>query len=109
MTAYDLTRRSRPVVVLEHQARWAEEYARLEPQLRSLLGAGALRVDHIGSTAVPGLGAKDIIDVQITVADLDRADAVLAPLLAQGFRRRGDFRYDVFFGMAETDRELRKL
>jgi GrpB-like predicted nucleotidyltransferase (UPF0157 family) len=34
------------------------------------LGPLALRIDHIGSTAVPGLGAKDVIDVQITVASL---------------------------------------
>ena len=40
----------------------------------------ALRVDHIGSTAVPGLAAKDLIDLQLVVADLDAADALRAQL-----------------------------
>ena len=41
------------------------------PSLRQALGGLALRIDHIGSTAVPGLPAKDVIDIQITVAALD--------------------------------------
>src|SRR5690606_28643840 len=39
--------------------------------LRAALGAAAPRIDHIGSTSVPGLAAKDIIDVQVTAADLE--------------------------------------
>ena len=109
MTTYDLDRRSRPVVVLDHQERWADEFRRIEARVRSLLGDSVTRIDHIGSTAIPGLGAKDLVDVQITVADLDRAGASLGPLFAAGFRRRGDFHYDVFFGMDETDPELRKI
>jgi GrpB-like predicted nucleotidyltransferase (UPF0157 family) len=109
MTDYNLTRRSRPVVVLDYQSRWPKEFVQIREQIGSLLGDAAISIDHIGSTAVPGLGAKDVIDVQITIADLDRAGAALEPLLARGFRRRGDFRYDLFFGREETDPELRKV
>jgi GrpB-like predicted nucleotidyltransferase (UPF0157 family) len=48
----------------------------------------ALRVEHVGSKAVPGLAAKDVVDLQVSVADLDvAATAFDAPLLPQGFRR----------------------
>ncbi len=49
------------------------EFGAIGARLRQLLGSSALRIDHIGSTAVPGLPAKDIIDVQVTVNDLDRS------------------------------------
>jgi GrpB-like predicted nucleotidyltransferase (UPF0157 family) len=50
--------------------------------LREALGDLAVRIDHIGSTAVPGIAAKDVIDVQVTVATLDASKLVraLAPL-----------------------------
>jgi len=58
--------------------------------IRSALGPAALRVDHIGSTAVPGLPAKNVIDIQVAVADLAAADA----LAAAGFRPSGEILND---------------
>jgi GrpB-like predicted nucleotidyltransferase (UPF0157 family) len=78
-------------------------------RIRDVVGAAAVRIDHIGSTAVPGLGAKDVIDVQVTVADLDRADAVATPLRAAGFRQGDAFLYDESPAMATADPGLRKL
>ena len=46
-----------------------------------------MRVDHIGSTAVPDYEAKDVIDIQITVESLDVADELVEPLLAAGYPR----------------------
>lgn len=46
-----------------------------------------MRIDHIGSTAIPGLDAKNVIDVQVTVASLDVADELSEPLLAAGYVR----------------------
>jgi GrpB-like predicted nucleotidyltransferase (UPF0157 family) len=58
--------------------------------LRGALGESALRIDHIGSTAVPGLSAKDVIDIQVTVAALDdrirSAMATLGYTLLEGWR-----------------------
>jgi GrpB-like predicted nucleotidyltransferase (UPF0157 family) len=96
-------------VVLEYQSRWVEEYSQIEGELRGLLGDAVLRIDHIGSTSVPGLGAKDIVDVQITIADLEQGEAELAPLVAKGYIKRGRFHYDEFVGMTKTDPELRKF
>jgi GrpB-like predicted nucleotidyltransferase (UPF0157 family) len=69
------------VAIEPYSERWAAEFARLGRRLRSLLADRAVRIDHIGSTAVPGLAAKDRIDVQVTVADLRDAN----PLGAAGF------------------------
>jgi dephospho-CoA kinase len=62
---------------------WPAQAARLAAKIG--LVAGGLRVDHIGSTAVPGLPAKDIIDLQLTVSSLDEADSLADPLAAAGF------------------------
>jgi dephospho-CoA kinase len=66
---------------------WAAQAARLIARLRAAVPQDVLAVDHIGSTAVPGLDAKDVIDLQLSVRDLDAADRI-APLLADaGFPR----------------------
>jgi GrpB-like predicted nucleotidyltransferase (UPF0157 family) len=60
--------------IIPHQTRWTDEFNRIGRTLRAALGNQALRTDHIGSTAVSGLAAKDIIDVQVTVRDLAAQD-----------------------------------
>src|SRR5690606_23444347 len=69
--AYASVRSMPEVVISEYREDWPGRFRRLSRALRAALGEVALRIDHIGSTAVPGLAAKDIIDVQVTVADLD--------------------------------------
>jgi GrpB-like predicted nucleotidyltransferase (UPF0157 family) len=59
------------VVIIAYQERWPQEFQEIAHKLRAGLGNLALRIDHIGSTSVPNLAAKDIIDIQITVAELD--------------------------------------
>lgn len=105
----DITRTSRPVVVTSYQPHWVDEFAQIGRHIRDLAGHAAIRIDHIGSTAIPGLGAKDVIDIQITVSDLDEADGLTNPLRAAGFRQGTTFQYDAFHKKPETDPELRKL
>jgi GrpB-like predicted nucleotidyltransferase (UPF0157 family) len=62
---------------------WPDEFRRMAHDLRAGLGDLALRIDHIGSTSVPGLSAKNVIDVQVTVATLD------PDRLAPAFERAG--------------------
>jgi GrpB-like predicted nucleotidyltransferase (UPF0157 family) len=59
-----------PVKIVNYQPGWPDEFKQIGQKLRQGLGELALRIDHIGSTSVPGLAAKDVIDLQITVADL---------------------------------------
>ena len=96
-------------MVVAYRPSWVEEFARIAGRIRDLVGPAAIRIDHIGSTAVPGLGAKDVIDLQITVGDLDQVAAVASPLRAAGFRLDEVVRYDVFDGKGATDLELRKV
>jgi len=66
---------SAQIVITDYDAHWPSRFRQVAAQLRATLGSAALRVDHIGSTSVPGLAAKDVIDVQITVTRLDVADS----------------------------------
>lgn len=59
------------VTINPYKSSWSDEFQELAKILRGSLGDLALRIDHIGSTSVPGLAAKDRIDIQVTVASLD--------------------------------------
>jgi len=71
------------ILIVDYRDEWLAEFRQLGALLRDSLGAAALRIDHIGSTSVPGLAAKDVIDIQVTVADLDD------PRVDEGMRRTG--------------------
>lgn len=58
------------IVIHPYNPAWPEEFEVIRADLIEAAGAHILQVDHIGSTSVPGLGAKDIIDIQITVAEI---------------------------------------
>ena len=75
-----------PVAVVDYDSEWPWLYRREADRITALLGERALRVEHVGSTAVPGLAAKPIIDVDLAVADsADEAD-YLPALEAAGYR-----------------------
>ncbi|HET7490046.1 MAG TPA: GrpB family protein [Acidimicrobiales bacterium] len=61
-------------LVVDYDPAWPERYERLRAVVEEAVGGEALRIDHIGSTSVPGLAAKDIVDIQVTVAALEVAD-----------------------------------
>jgi GrpB-like predicted nucleotidyltransferase (UPF0157 family) len=65
-------RRKPEVEIIPYQTRWPVEFQGIAATLRQGLGNLALRIDHIGSTSVPGLASKDVIDIQITVAVFDQ-------------------------------------
>ena len=106
---YDLTRKSSPIVIVPHQARWKGEFEALATRLRRIVPDSVLRIDHIGSTSVPGLGAKDIVDVQMTVSDLDDLQDLQSAIQNHGFVFRSDIDSDNFVGDTIPDpREWRK-
>jgi len=61
------------ISIVDYDQRWPSRFGVVSKRLRTALGGTALRIDHIGSTAVPALAAKDIIDVMVTVVDLDES------------------------------------
>jgi GrpB-like predicted nucleotidyltransferase (UPF0157 family) len=64
---------------------WPRMYARLERQIRDALGAKALMIDHVGSTSVPGLSAKPVIDVILAVSDSADEGSYVPPLERAGY------------------------
>ncbi len=71
--------------IVPYDPSWPGEFEAIAADVRRALGPLALRIDHIGSTAVPGLAAKDVIDVQVSVAALDPEADLVEPLRAVGF------------------------
>ena len=74
-----------PIEVVPYSPLWPQLFSELGTTLRKALGETALRIDHIGSTSVPGLDAKPIIDIQVSVASFEPLDAYRVPLERLGF------------------------
>ena len=74
-----------PVRVVPYDGEWPALFAERSGALRAALGEVASRIDHIGSTAVPGLAAKPIVDIQISVAAFEPLGAFRAPLEGLGY------------------------
>jgi GrpB-like predicted nucleotidyltransferase (UPF0157 family) len=97
------------IAILPYDARWPAEFRKIGAPLREALGALALRIDHIGSTSVPDLAAKDVIDIQVTVAALD-AEALAHALAPLGYTLAKDIDRDHLPpGRDESLEEWRKL
>jgi GrpB-like predicted nucleotidyltransferase (UPF0157 family) len=78
--------RAHRVAIVSYDPTWPTQFENTARELREVLGDRALRIDHIGSTSVPGLAAKPVIDVQVSVATLAHADSWTADLMLAGFR-----------------------
>lgn len=74
------------VAVVAYDPSWPEIYAALESKIKNKLGSNLLKIDHVGSTAVPGLTAKAVIDIDVTVADAADEEIYLLALENLGFR-----------------------
>jgi dephospho-CoA kinase len=79
-----------PVRLVDHDPDWDRQGRRLVERLRHVCGARAASVTHVGSTAVPGLAAKDVLDLQVEVTSREDAEALAAPLADGGFPCRDD-------------------
>ena len=74
-----------PVVLADYDPAWPQAFAREEARIREALGARALQVEHAGSTSIPGLAAKPIVDIVLVVADSSDEDAYVPALEAAGY------------------------
>jgi GrpB-like predicted nucleotidyltransferase (UPF0157 family) len=80
------------VDIVDYKSGWPNEFREIASSLRTGLGRLALRIDHIGSTSVPGLASKDVIDIQITVVSLNRK--FFNAMADLGYALLEDFRFD---------------
>ena len=74
------------ILVSPYDSRWPQLAGEVIGRIRAALGPAALRIEHVGSTSVPGLAAKPVIDIDLVVADTTQEDAYLPALQAAGFR-----------------------
>lgn len=102
------TRAPRPphAVIDDPDPSWPDQARRIIERIRRVAGERAVRVDHIGSTSVPGLAAKDVIDVQVVVADLPVGATVADELRDAGLVRMPDRWWDVGRDGREWDKHL---
>ena len=93
---------TKSVVVLPYDEHWEQAFAQIKDEILEALGSLALRIEHVGSTAVRGLSAKPIIDIDVVIKDYSVFDAVATALEEIGYHHEGDlgiaareaFRYD---------------
>ena len=78
------------VVVLPYDESWAQAFRDIETEVKAALGPLAKRVEHVGSTSVPGLWAKPIIDMDVVIRDRSLLDGVIRALATIGYRHEGD-------------------
>lgn len=83
-----LTEVNGQVTLVEYDPAWPGMFRREETRIRAALGKRAIAVEHIGSTAVPGLVAKPCIDMLLVVADAGDDDAYIPDLEAVGYALR---------------------
>jgi GrpB-like predicted nucleotidyltransferase (UPF0157 family) len=76
------------IEVVAHDERWPPRFEQWRRQLADALGHAALRIEHVGSTAVPGLAAKPIVDIQISVRDVEREAAYVPAIERAGVSLR---------------------
>ncbi len=81
----------RPYSVVPHHPDWAQEFEREAERLRAILGPEIVAIHHFGSTAIPRLPAKPIIDALVEVRDIERIDACNTLLIEHGYAPKGEF------------------
>jgi GrpB-like predicted nucleotidyltransferase (UPF0157 family) len=82
---------SRNIEVVPHNPNWAAMFQAEADQLAPIFGSEALAIEHIGSSAIPGIKAKPIIDILIAVKDIERVDDFNEQMSALGYEPYGEF------------------
>lgn len=90
---------SEPVVIVEYDPEWPARFERERERVAAALGDLVERIEHVGSTAVPGLAAKPVIDLDAVLRDPGGWERCVEPLAAAGYEhwRPGDFGDRRFF------------
>ena len=80
--------RTRTILIADYDPAWPELFQREADRIRDLLGGRIIELEHVGSTSVPGLAAKPIIDILLVVADSADENSYLASLESGGYLLR---------------------
>ncbi len=87
-TVGELRPLTKPVELVNYDEGWPQLFRREAERVRAALGERALQIEHTGSTSVPGLAAKPIIDIVLVVADSSDEGSYVPPLEAAGYALR---------------------
>jgi GrpB-like predicted nucleotidyltransferase (UPF0157 family) len=74
-----------PIIVVPYDPAWHELFVTTATPMREALGDVAIRIDHVGSTAIPGIVAKPVIDILISIASFEPFDTIENPLASLGY------------------------
>ena len=81
---------TRNIVVLPYDESWKQDFFDIRNELQEVLDGLVLSIEHVGSTSVPGLSAKPIIDIDVVIEDYSIFDKVVAALGKIGYHHEGD-------------------
>ncbi len=84
-----------PVEIVDYDVRWPLQFDAAARELRRVLGVWLVEIEHIGSTAVPGLAAKPVIDIQIGVTSLRHSAEIVAAMEATAYEYVPEFEADL--------------
>jgi NAD-dependent deacetylase len=79
-----------PVAVVEYDPEWPERFAEESERIRAALGNKVVDIEHMGSTAVPGLAAKPVIDISLGLRDIDLSEAQITAMTDLGYEFLGE-------------------
>ena len=79
---------NRTIYLAPYDPEWPDQFDQLAGRVRAALGEKALQLEHVGSTSIPGMPAKPIIDMILAVADPADEDSYVSPLDENGFELR---------------------
>jgi GrpB-like predicted nucleotidyltransferase (UPF0157 family) len=81
----------RQVIVTTYQSSWQDNYELEAAQLRRFFGGELLEIHHIGSTSIPGMDAKPIIDILMVVRDIQKIDTYHIKMQRAGYISKGEY------------------
>jgi GrpB-like predicted nucleotidyltransferase (UPF0157 family) len=87
-TLGELTPLTAPIPLVDYDPQWPRRFQKEAKRIRTVLGKHALRVEHVGSTSIPGLAAKPIIDIVLVVADSANEAGYAPALQSAGYQLR---------------------
>lgn len=90
MSEADTSKPRRTIIVVDYDPAWPHIFAELAQVIAEAVGALALRIEHVGSTSVPGLAAKPIVDLNVVIEDRALLPDVVRALATLGYEHRGD-------------------
>jgi len=79
------------VIVVQHDPRWGQAFVTASREVTGAMGENLVAIHHIGSTAIPGIWAKPVIDMLAVVADIGAVDSCGAAMESLGYEVMGEF------------------